>query len=167
MCIYNTTEVLLNLSPSALEFYFIVYFILYVCHLMVNENNPYCFKWSSIQLLLDCKSVLSFSLFFYPLSYNVTTNFREVKCQLILRNLCSFVPPKGLPWKKKSKLNRSNSVLCCRGTSCDLRDSNRRNPSSNSQCQITLGINEYKLENSAFQQQLKPKYFWGPRRWES
>lgn len=64
MCIYYATEVLLNLSPSTLQFCVITYSILYVCHLMVNYNNAYCFKWSSIQLLLDSKSYPFFSPFF-------------------------------------------------------------------------------------------------------
>jgi len=158
VCIYYATEVLLNLSPSTLEFCLIMYFILYVCHLMVNENNSCCFKWSSIQLLLDSKIYPFFSLFV----------FFQLQCDRKLQRGKMSAYSLQLVWvcsscktccEKRSKLNRSNSVLCCRGASCDLRDSNRKNPSSNSQCQIALGINQHRLGNSAFQHQQKPKYF--------
>lgn len=72
----------INLSPSKLEFSLIMYFILYVCPLMVNKNNSYCFKWSSIQLLLDSKFYHFFTLFFSRLSYNVIEDFWETYCNL-------------------------------------------------------------------------------------
>lgn len=40
---------------------------------------------------LTVNSVFFSSLFFFPLSYNVFANFREVKYQLILCDLCGFV----------------------------------------------------------------------------
>lgn len=141
MCIYYATELIFNLSPSTLEFCLIIYFILYVCHLMVNENNFYCFKWTSIHLFLDSKFYFLFSL---PtdthFNNNIIANFTEVKCHQILCNLCGFVTSVRSTVKKWSKLNRSDSVLCCSGTSCGLRDSSLRNPSSISQCQIAPGI---------------------------
>lgn len=100
-----------------------------------------------------------FSAFYLPLSSSVITNFREVKCPCILCSLCGFVPSV-MPAVNKGP---SNSVLCHRGTSCDLSHSNRRNPSSNSQWQIALGINQHWLGNTAYQHQLKTKYFQGTR----
>lgn len=119
---------------------------------MVNKNNSYCFKWSSIQLLLHSKFNHFFTFFFSHLSSNVIEDFWETYC-----NWWDFVASpaaeKGLSWIR--------AMLYCSGTGCDLRDSNQRNPPSNSQWHTALGINQHRLGNSAFQHQLKPNYIWG------
>lgn len=143
-----------NLSPSKLEFCLIMYFILYVCPLMVNKNNSYCFKWSSIQLLLDSKSIL-FHPFLLPSQLQCDWRLlRDLFLQLVsFCSQCKTAVEKRPSWIE--------AVLYCSGAGCDLRDSNQRNPSSNSQCQTAKGINQHGLGNSAFLHQLKPKYIWG------